>query len=200
MNQNDQATAGAPKILQEQAPIEVDGQVANDLTGINADISQFVDNLWIEQHPEDADTVNKRRSDVAAVELQEAQQRAGKAIIEAEKFRARVEPPPGNFDILEIGNGVSDDDFFHLTCHIEPNLIHKIEKGEFVELEKLLPKERLGSKNDDGHLEWVQKDGGTFLVPVQKDNKSGSFRRWEQAFRAYATIYCGANPKRSKEI
>ena len=44
------------------------------------------------------------------------------------------------------------------------------------------------------------KDGGTFLVLANKDNKIGSFRRWEQAFRAYATIYCGANPQRSKEI
>ena len=47
--------------------------------------------------------------------------------------------------IPEIGKGVSDDDFFHLTCFIEPSLIHKIEKGEFVELDKLLPKDRNGS-------------------------------------------------------
>ena len=45
--------------------------------------------------------------------------------------------------LLSIGSGLSDDDFFHLTCHIEPSLIHKIEKGEFVELEKLLPKDRM---------------------------------------------------------
>ena len=37
-------------------------------------------------------------------------------------------------------------------------------------------------------------------MPAQRDSKIGSFRRWEQAFRAYATIYCGANPHRSKEI
>ena len=37
-------------------------------------------------------------------------------------------------NIPNIGVGVSDDDFFHLTCHIDPSLIHKIEKGEFVEL------------------------------------------------------------------
>ena len=164
----------------------------NSQMDINADISQFVDNLRIEQHPED--NVNRRKSDVAAVDLQEAQQRASRAILEAEKFRAQVEPP-GNFELLEIGNGVSDDDFFHLACHIEPNLIHKIEKGEFVELEKLLPKERLGGKNDEGRLEWVQKDGGTYLVPAHKDNKIGSFRRWEQAFRAYATIYYGFQSK-----
>ena len=102
-------------------------------------------------------------------------------------------------NMLNIGSGVSDDDFFHLTCHIEPSLIHKIEKGEFVELEKLLPKDKLGGK-EESRLEWVQRDGGTFLVPGQWDNKIGSFRKWEQAFRAYATIYCGAHPHRSKEI
>ena len=44
--------------------------------------------------------------------------------------------------LIDIAKGVSDDDFLHLTCHIEPSLIHKIEKGEFVELEKLLPKDK----------------------------------------------------------
>ena len=104
-------------------------------------------------------------------------------------------------NLLDIGSGVSDDDFFHLTCNIEPSLIHKIEKGEFVELEKLLPKDRLGgARGDENRLEWVQREGGTFLVPAQKDNRIGNFRCREQAFRAYATIYCGANPQRSKEI
>ena len=51
--------------------------------------------------------------------------------------------------IPEIGCGVSDDDFFHLTCHIDPNLFHKIEKGEFVELEKLLPKDKIAGKEDN---------------------------------------------------
>ena len=90
--------------------------------------------------------------------------------------------------IPDIGMAVSDDDFFHLTCHIEPSLIHKIEKGEFIELEKLLPKEKF-NRGEENRLKWVQRDGGTFLVPAQRDSKIGSFRRWEQAFRAYATIY-----------
>ena len=30
--------------------------------------------------------------------------------------------------IPNIGSGVSDDDFFHLTCHIAPSIIHKIRK------------------------------------------------------------------------
>ena len=65
------------------------------------------------------------------------------------------------------GSGLSDDDFFHLTCHIEPSLIQKIENGEFVELEKLLPKDRNSfSKGgaSENRLEWVQRDGNMFLV------------------------------------
>ena len=191
-------------------------------------ISDFVENVRVQQHPEDQE-VNRRCSDMAAANLEEAQRRAERSILEAEKFKASIEAPglcnneflPNMFNnhlaesnnitskdqgevveqinLLNIGTGVSDDDFFHLTCHIEPSLIHKIEKGEFVELEKLLPKDKLGSR-EENRLEWVQKDGGTFLVPAQHDNKIGSFRRWEQAFRAYATIYCSANPHRSKEI
>ena len=200
-------------------------------------INEFVEAVHSEQHPED-DTRRRESTD-----LEQARNRAERAVVDAEKFRAMVEQPaegtsrfrpqnllnnqmhsaminsqgdranmnglvnvdslanqvPNAMRIMDIGSGVHDDDFFHLTCHIEPSLIHKIENGEFIELEKLLPKEKLG-RADESHLEWVQRDGGTFLVPAQKDNKIGSFMRWEQAFRAYATIYCGAHPHRSKEI
>ena len=99
-----------------------------------------------------------------------------------------------------IGSRVSDDDFFHLTCFIDPTLIHKIEKGEFVELEKLLPKDKLNNNGGEDRLEWVQREGGTFLVPANRENKINGICHWEQAFQVYATIYCGANPHRAKEI
>ena len=98
----------------------------------------------------------------------------------------------------------SDDDFFRLTCHVDPSLISKIENGEFVDLERLLPKDRLtGSRpSNEQKLEWVRTEEGTYLVPSSNDksNRISSFRKWEAAFRVYATIYCGANPLRSKEI
>ena len=162
-------------------------------------IHDFVEMVRVENHPDDA-VVMKKRKEIP--ELEQARIKTGKTIIEAEKFWAAIEPPGTDLNHLpNIGSGVSDDDFFHLTCHIEPSLIHKIEKGEFVELEKLVPKEKLENKNpEESRLEWVQRDGGMFLVPTQKDNKINSFRHWEQAFRAYAIIYCGANPHRAKEI
>ena len=103
----------------------------------------------------------------------------------------------------EIGNGLSNDDFFHLTSHIDLLLKQKIENGEFVDLDKLLPKDRVGGANrysDDNRMEWIQRDGGTFLVPAKRDSRITNFRKWEQAFRMYATIYCGQNSHRAKEI
>ena len=155
------------------------GMMDSNMSNIDA----FVEAVRNEQHLQDVAARN-------LLEMEEAQLKADKAIIEAEKFRASVETPgkdsnhvlngfrdpltnmrsvnndPRNainlhskenlggnvqetsdaFNLLNIGTGVSYDDVFHLTCHIVPGLIHKIEKGEFVELEKLIPKEKLGGK------------------------------------------------------
>ena len=103
-----------------------------------------------------------------------------------------------------LGTGLSDDDFFHLTCHIDTSLHTKIEKGEFVDLDRLIPKDRFSQfdKNTEtgNPLQWIQNESGTFLVPSKRTSRINSFRRWEQAFRVYATIYCGANPNRSREV
>ena len=47
----------------------------------------------------------------------------------------------------------------------------------------------------------MHKKGQTFLTPVaQHESKISSVRRWDQAFRVYATFYCGANPSRAREV
>ena len=110
--------------------------------------------------------------------------------------------------VSHIGMGQTDDDFFHLTCHIDQTLQQKIEKGQYVDLDKLLPRDRLscfdgqstGAIGDENKFEWVQRDGGTFLMPAKRSSRITSFRKWEQAFRVYATIYCSENPNRSREI
>ena len=140
-------------------------------------ISDFVDQLRIEHNDGQAQTrgVNSEehelqqpivRSKVSAPGFEDAQKRSERAILEAEKFRATVEAPTGNFyqvdnsinrnidpqfgfngisrnnrerpiipvnvmdgttsnmggtglvSCREIGLGLTDDDFFHLTCHI----------------------------------------------------------------------------------
>ena len=63
----------------------------------------------------------------------------------------------------KIGTVLTDDDFFHITCHIDSSLRTKIENGEFVDLDKLLPKDngfqgRVAQSNNETKLEWVQQN------------------------------------------
>ena len=126
---------------------------------------------------------------------------AQQMIINAEKFRAAIDQPNGK-EISCFPQQTIDDEFFHLTCHVDVNLIPKIERGEFVELEKLLPCNPTCRGGGDNRLELVNKDGYTYFVPAsdRELGKIKSVRKWEQAFRVYAAIYSRANPHRAAEI
>ena len=225
-------TVYIPALQRQFHKVNLNSNLESD-SAINPQVSEFVGMLRREADIRDEAVAggsgNEHDNNAGSAiisSMQEARARADRAIVEAEQRAVVIETPPGlltdsipNINNVPLasnegqrltnsapnmGEGLSDDDFFHLTCHIEPSLIHKIESGEFVELEKLLPKER-GSFSRGGalenRLEWVQKDGSTYLVPAtNRENKITGIRHWEQAFRAYATIYCAANPTRAKEI
>ena len=89
----------------------------------------------------------------------------------------------------------NDDDFFHITCHIDSGLKTKIERGEFVELEKLVTKNSITELlTDESRIELVTRGGSIYFAPVHdRDAKINSIRRWEQAFRIYAAIYTRTN-------
>ena len=133
-------------------------------------------------------------------EIEQARLQAEKAILEAEKYKAAL-TPKGRSKTLD-----QDDEFFHITCHVESALREKCEKGEFVELEKLLPKLKLTGRNRveskyDQKFELVTKEGQAFVVPSSdKDAKVTNIRKWEQAFRIYAALYSQVNPDRAAEI
>ena len=149
-----------------------------------------------------------------------AKERAANLILEAERYKATVNAPPGMCNGNQLLNSVGepsvilnegllnnqepvvtldDDEFFHVTCHIDASLRDKIEHGLYVDLEKLLPKHR-GSGSDDTEMKLVFREGKSYFVPVQGAARINSVRRWEQAFRIYAAIYSQANPSRAAEI
>ena len=105
-------------------------------------------------------------------------------------------------DVQGVHQGITDDEFFHLTCHVDANMKAKIQRGEFVELEKLLAKDKFRNPNAAAgqRMELVSKGGETFIMPVDKENRISNVRRWEQAFRIYAAIYSQANLTRAAEI
>ena len=61
---------------------------------------------------------------------EENDRRSEKTVLEAEKFKAAMATPPGKTLIAvhkEILTRKFDNNFFHITCHIDPSLFGKIE-------------------------------------------------------------------------
>ena len=119
---------------------------------VDSIVSDFVDSVRLEQCSEELQEKEWRKS--SSTEeipgLEEVKSCGDKAVIEAEKFRTEVAAPnPGTEQIPyesnintfpNIGVGVSDDNFFHLTCHIDPTLIHKIEMENSLSWKNYCPK------------------------------------------------------------
>ena len=135
------------------------------------------------------------------------QRNADKVLLDAEQFKAKLQRPKGkSFDFDKFIQNLDDDDeFFHVTCHIDPNMRLKIARGEFIELEKLLPRDKtrsgghLPSNQDESRVELVSSGGHMYFKPVRECQING-LHKWEQAFRVYAAIYTEANPERSGEV
>ena len=95
---------------------------------------------------------------------------------------------------------VIDDGYLTLGMHLESSLRDKIEAGDYVDLAKLLPKDRV-KMEDDNRLEMVNRGGYSYWVPVAERESTpiNSYNRWEQAFRVYMNIFVKAHPARATE-
>ena len=203
-------TIYAPGLQKTQSPGRL--MIINDIRqkrdeSVIDKISNFVENIHMEndirkQQDEPApSTIDGRRDS--------ARDKASRLILEAEKFRASLDPLKGESEMPknrfqgirqnENDELLEDDEFFYITCHVDPNLKFKIQRGEFVELEKLLTRDRMKRRNED-KLEFFHRDGHTYLAPADNSFKISNVRRWEQTFRVYAAIYSQANPNRAAEI
>ena len=111
---------------------------------------------------------------------------ADKMILDAEQYRAAIDKPAGrmNCELDKFADANSDDQFFHITCHVDELVKTKIEAGEFIDLEKLLPKDPTRKVVEDNRMELVNRDGSTYFIPASdKESKITNVRKWEQAFR-----------------
>ena len=150
--------------------------------------------------------INERNDE--AKRSKETKNAAEIAVIQAEKFKVRIENPKGrcqNFiDTLDATHKeVNDDDYTHVSCHVDDPLMIQCKRGDFVELLKLKPKSKTQMNESESHrLDIITKDGHSYLVSGNKETqgKINSVRQWEQCFRVYAAIYSEANPTRASEI
>ena len=128
-------------------------------------------------------------------------QKAQDRVVQAEKFRADLQAPKGKEPIfVYIEN--EDDKFLHVICHLEESLRIKIKKGEFVELEKLLPKQTMcGYGEEQNRISLFHKEGETYFAPaLERRNKITNIHAWDKAFRVYLAVYTEEFPKRTGEI
>ena len=150
----------------------------------------------------DRKSTPKRPADRFDDRVNVAKEKARNLILEAEQFKTVINTPQGITanPFYDEGLVKDDDEFFHITCHIDESMMSKIEKGEFVNLEKLLPHPaKLNSREEVTQL--VFKEGKPYFVnQSERDKRIGNVHKWEQAFHIYAAIYSNANPTRASEI
>lgn len=135
-------------------------------------------------------------------------------IVEAERQKLALEKPVTGNDLIIMDqvqlildnpgscNLECDDKLFALAVHLDRATIDKIEKGDFVELSKLLPHDKVFPEDEFDKVEIVSKDGKPVFHPmVDKDSAIiNSFKKWEAAFDIYAGVFVRAHPKRGPEI
>ena len=147
---------------------------------------------------------NKSRFVVGQADpMSAAREEAERLITEAERFKATVEPPKGKEIEHNAYTDSVDDEFFHITCHIDQAVKAKIERGEFIELEKLLVRDRLFNRSmqSDSRLALYNIDGFTYVAAAyDREGRISGVCKWEQAFRVYAATFSKANPSRASEI
>ena len=116
-------------------------------------------------------------------DLRSAREHTDKVILDAEQFNATINAPQGKLadmrNFVEVDERVqrlrdldNDDDFFHVTCHLDSHLTGKIQRGDFVDLECLLPKEKGGmlDMRDENVMELISKGGATYFAPKTHDS------------------------------
>ena len=133
-----------------------------------------------------------------------AEEKAAQLVKDAESSKIRMFQPPGtsqqiNQNINQMFSVLADEDYMYLTAHVDDSLQQKIQRGEFVDLARLLPRDRVISE-EDNRMQLVIKDGSSFWVPATGTLSISGFGKWSQAFRVYTDLFARANPMRASEL
>lgn len=129
---------------------------------------------------------------------QESKARRDKILLDAELHRAQL-LQPGKCNLSHL---IYDAKHKSLGSHVDKAMQIKIVKNEYIELKDLLPPRRKGRRfkdskpamhliNEGGHSKWVKEDDDSFI---------SSYKKWEEAFEIYASIYIKGYPHRANEL
>ena len=128
------------------------------------------------------------------------EEHAAEIIKESEKLKAHMYEVQGKYEQL---NSVSvaqiDQDYQIIDAHIEEGIKRKIQNYEFIELGKLLCKQKGG---DDQRMEIVNCNGFIYLSPISEREQVqiNSYNKWEQGFRVYCNALTAKYPHKTTEL
>ena len=96
---------------------------------------------------------------------------------------------------------IVDDKYTAIASHVDDNTRQKIVMGEYVDLVKLIPRDRVMAEEDQ-RMEMVNRGGLSYWVPINDrgDGSINNIAKWEEAFRIYSRIYTEGNPGRAIEL
>ena len=127
-------------------------------------------------------------------EMAMARRKADEMIRVAELNKAKIMKAPGKMLVNpELGfehtnHLLCDESFFHYAAHVDKGLRDKIKKGEFIELEKLLQKNKC--KGEDNKIELLAKNGSTYCLPVgDGDAQTIGFLKNGKKHSEYMQVY-----------
>lgn len=145
-----------------------------------------------------------------------AKDRTDQLVVEAERQKANLERPlTGNATLQQKDLDESshlntpgttdlecDKKLYALSVHLDKSLVSRIIRGEFIDLSKLLPRDKVVPEDDIDKVQIVSKDGKPAFEPFfDKDSTIiTNYRRWELAFDIYAGVYTRAHPLRAPEL
>ena len=99
-----------------------------------------------------------------------------------------------------VHSAMVDENYLVLGNHVDESTKMKIVRGDYIDLSKLLPKDRVMTMDEPQRMELVTKEGHMYWVPAAESSRISNFGKWEQAFRIYANIYSKAYLHRSSEL
>ena len=208
---------GDPKLMQKKQVMLQSTELENKLS--DDDITLFQQILDCRLREQRKEVVHKQKGVQQSQQNQNRQwqqpqqnveDRSRQMLRQAEEAKARMLEVPGKsshvLDKMPPGRELLhsvlvDEEYTLVEAHLEDHIRGKIVNGEYVDFARLIPRDRLVNE-DDKRMEFVVKNGQTFLVPISDRETTviSNFGRWEQAFRVYSTVYSDYYPQRAKEL
>lgn len=170
--------------------------------------SEFLQ-LGASPRPHPAATEETRQKERSA-----AKERTDQMILEAERQKINMGCPvtgkrfsisPELTEILDkpgSHNLECDNNLYGLSIHLDETLLTLIRAGQYVDLSKILPNDKVVPDEEPERVQLVQQDGKLGIASfVDKDAVIiNSFKRWELAFDVYAGVFTRAHPRRGPEM